>query len=162
MSENDKKQPVKGVTPKNDKTPLKRKKTTKTDTIKKEKEKEQLRTVIAKNKMVDAMQKSLGIITDSAKKAGVSRSQHYEWMNTDPEYMKRINEVAEMAKDFVESQLHDQIREGSTTATIFYMKCKMRDRGYIEKLDVDLKTNKPDLSDMTTEEIREHLSKKNE
>ena len=57
----------------------------------------------------------------------------------------------------VESQLHDQIRDGNTTATIFYMKCKMRSRGYVERQDVNLQTNRPDLSALTTDEIREHL-----
>lgn len=158
MAQKDKKQSTNVVVPKTKKNAPQRIKTTKPDTIKKETE--QQRTTNGKNLMVDAMQQALGIVTTASKIAGVSRSQHYEWINNDPEYMQRINDVAEMAKDFVESQLFAQIKEGSTTATIFYMKCKMRERGYIEKVDVDMSVNRPDLSDMTTEEIRRYMIEK--
>ena len=158
MAQTKKKEPVKGNTPKTKKNAPQRIKTTKPDTIKKETE--QQRTTNGKNLMVDAMQKALGIVSTASKIAGVSRSQHYEWINNDPEYMQRINDVAEMAKDFVESKLFEQIKDGSTTATIFYMKCKMRERGYIEKVDVDMSVNRPDLSDMTTDEIRKYLTEK--
>ena len=131
-------------------------KRTKTDTIKKEQE----RTTIAKQRMVDAMQSSLGIVTTACQVAEVSRSQHYEWMQTDPEYANKIKAVTEMCHDFVESSLFQQIKDGSTTATIFYMKCRMRERGYIEKMDVDLTTGRPDMSQLSTDEIREHLAKK--
>lgn len=158
MAQKDENKPIKAKTPRNKKAPANRKKTTKPDTLKKETE--QQRTKTGKIAMIDAMERSLGIVTTASKLCGVSRSQHYEWMQNDPQYMRNINEVAEMAKDFVESQLYDQIKNGSTTATIFYMKCKMRERGYMEKLDVDLNTNRPDLSDMTTEEIRLYLDQK--
>ena len=35
----------------------------------------------------------------------------------------------------------------------------MRDRGYIEKTDVTVKSGTPDLSDMSTEEIKKYLNK---
>ena len=158
MAQTNEKEPVNGNTPKTKKNAPQRIKTTKPDTLKKETE--QQRTTNGKNLMVDAMQQALGIVTTASKIASVSRSQHYEWINNDPEYMRRINDVSEMAKDFVESQLFAQIKEGSTTATIFYMKCKMRERGYIEKVDVDMSVNRPDLSDMTTEEIRRYMIEK--
>jgi hypothetical protein len=131
-------------------------KRTKPDTIKKEQE----RTTASKQRMIDAMQTSLGVVTTACQVAEVSRSQHYDWMQTDPEYANKIKEVTEMCHDFVESSLFKQIKDGSTTATIFYMKCRMRERGYIEKMDVDLNTNRPDMSGLTTDEIREHLAKK--
>lgn len=127
---------------------------TKTDTVKKE----QQRTVTKKQAMIDALTVSLGVVTTASRNADVSTTQHYKWMQDDPEYRKKVEEVAEVAKDFVESQLYSQIQDGSTTATIFYMKCKMRDRGYIEKQDIDLSLNRPDLSDLSTEEIRQHLN----
>ncbi|MGI9556069.1 MAG: hypothetical protein ACR2M9_04335, partial [Cyanophyceae cyanobacterium] len=85
-------------------------------------------------------------------------STHYSWYNNDQEYRQKVNEVIEVAHDFVESQLYNQIKDGNTTATIFYMKCKMRERGYIEKQEINLNTKRPDLSGMTTDEIRKHLN----
>ena len=121
-----------------------KKKPTKTDTLKKA--------------MCDALKQSLGIVTTAIQKVGIHRSTHYDWYNNDQEYRKRVNEVSDVAHDFVESQLYNQIKDGNTTATIFYMKCKMRERGYIEKQEINLNTKRPDLSAMTTEEIRKHLN----
>ena len=119
------------------------KKPTKSDTLKKA--------------MIEAMQKSLGIVTTATKTVGIHRATHYDWINNDPEYLRSVNEIKEMAHDFVESQLYNQIKEGNTTATIFYMKCKMRERGYIEKHEISVESKRPDLSGMTTDEIRKNL-----
>lgn len=108
--------------------------------------------------MIDALGKSLGIVSTACKTVGINRSTHYDWLKNDPDYAEQVYDVAEQAHDFVESQLYEQIQDGNTTATIFYMKCKMRSRGYVEKQDVNLNTNRPDLSGLTTEEIREHLN----
>ena len=115
------------------------------------------KTNTLKKAMIDALIKSLGIVSTACKTVGINRSTHYDWFNNDEHYAEQVNDVAEQAHDFVESQLHDQIRDGNTTATIFYMKCKMRSRGYVERQDVNLQTNRPDLSALTTDEIREHL-----
>jgi hypothetical protein len=59
-----------------------------------------------------------------------------------------------VALDFAESSLHKQIRNGSTPATIFFLKCKGRGRGYIEKQEIDFNNNSaPDLSDLSTDEL---------
>ncbi len=107
--------------------------------------------------MIEALIASLGIISTACSAVGINRSTHYEWIKTDDHYAEQVIDIAEHAHDMVESQLHDQIKDGNTTATIFYMKCKMRSRGYVERQDVNLQTNRPDFSDLTTDEIREHL-----
>ena len=40
--------------------------------------------------------------------------------------------------DFAESQLHNQIKSGNTSATIFYLKTKGKKRGYVEKSELDI------------------------
>jgi len=124
------------------------KKPTKTNTIK-------------KKAMIEALTKSLGIVSTACSSVGINRSTHYDWLKSDPDYHEQCNAVSEQAHDFVESQLFNQIQDGNTTATIFYMKCKMRSRGYVEKQDVNLNTNRPDLSSLSTDEIREHLNNAN-
>ncbi len=65
--------------------------------------------------------------------------------NTVRNYIKRYPEVAQAAKDAkdatidaVELKLYDNIMRGDTTAAIFYLKTQARDRGYIERIDLNV------------------------
>lgn len=86
--------------------------------------------------LLDALEKSLGIVTTACKKAGLNRSTYYEYMANDPEFVKQVKDIENIVKDFVESQLHKQIKEGNHVSTIFYLKTKGRDRGYQESVQV--------------------------
>jgi hypothetical protein len=57
-----------------------------------------------------------------------------------------------------ESQLHKQMKDGSTSATIFYLKTKGRKRGYIERQEFAIDTARPDLSQLSIDEIKGLLS----
>lgn len=89
-----------------------------------------------KSAMVDALHKSLGIVTSACRIVGISRETHYRWLSEDPEYKKAVEDISEVALDFAESQLHKQIQEGEVTSTIFYLKTKGKNRGYIERSEV--------------------------
>ena len=90
-----------------------------------------------KKAMIQALEKSLGVVTSACKSVGINRSTHYEWMKTDEEYKKEVEDVENVALDFAESQLHKQIKEGNTAGTIFYLKTKGKKRGYIEKSEIE-------------------------
>ena len=89
-----------------------------------------------KKAMLDALEKSLGVVTSACKSVGVGRTTHYLWMDTDPEYKAAVEELSGVAIDFAESQLHKQIKEGNSTATIFFLKTKGKHRGYIERQEI--------------------------
>jgi len=93
-----------------------------------------------KQAMLDALEKSLGIVTTAAKMVGITRITHYIWMQNDHEYKKAVDELQDMVLDFAESQLHKQIKEGNTTATIFYLKTKGKKRDYIERTEIKHET----------------------
>ena len=95
-----------------------------------------------KRAMLDALEKSLGVVTAACKAVGIGRTTHYLWMDTDPEYKAAVEELSDVAIDFAESQLHKQIKEGNSTATIFFLKTKGKKRGYVERQEVDLNTGK--------------------
>jgi len=84
----------------------------------------------------------LGVVTTACKKVGVSRTTFYEYYNTDEKFKKDIDELEAVALDFAESQLHSQIKNGSTAATIFYLKTKGKKRGYVERQELDVSTGK--------------------
>jgi hypothetical protein len=51
-------------------------------------------------------------------------------------FKKEVDDIQNVALDFAESQLHKQIQEGNTTATIFLLKTKGKKRGYIERQEI--------------------------
>lgn len=87
--------------------------------------------------MIKALYENLGVVAPACKDVKISRQTHYRWMREDEEYKERVEEVGEEAIDFAESCLYKQIKEGNTTATIFYLKTKAKHRGYIEKTEVE-------------------------
>jgi len=94
-------------------------------------------TNILKKAMIEALEKSLGVVTTAAKAVGIDRSTHYDWYNNDPEYRAAVDSISDIALDFAESQLHKQIQEGEVSSTIFYLKTKGKKRGYVERTEVE-------------------------
>lgn len=90
-----------------------------------------------KKAIIEALESSLGVITTACKKVGVGRTTFYGWLEDDLEFKESVNDIQNIALDFVESQLFKQIKESNTTATIFYLKTKGKKRGYIERIEQD-------------------------
>lgn len=99
----------------------------------KHKDKEQLRITQNKKRLLTALQETLGVVTTACEKAKIARKTYYNYYNDDPEFRKEVDSIGDMAVDIAESQLHKQIKEGNTTATIFFLKTKGKHRGYVEK-----------------------------
>jgi hypothetical protein len=95
-----------------------------------------------KKAMLDALEKSLGVVTSACKTVGIGRTTHYLWLQEDKEYKAAVEELSDVAIDFAESQLHKQIKEGNSTATIFFLKTKGKKRGYVERQEVDVSSGK--------------------
>lgn len=91
---------------------------------------------IKKRAMLDALEKSLGIVTSACKSVGISRETHYRWMREDEKYKESVDDLANVALDFAESQLHQQIKSGNPSSTIFYLKTKGKKRGYVERQEI--------------------------
>ena len=89
-----------------------------------------------KKAMVKALEKSLGIVTIAAKTIDLERCTHYQWIKEDPEYAEAVAGISEMAIDFAESKLHKQITDGVPSSTMFYLKCKGKHRGYVERQEI--------------------------
>ena len=96
---------------------------------------------IKKETILQALENSLGVVTIACKQADVPRSTYYKWLKEDEEFAKDVKEIENIALDFAESQLHTQIKDGSTPATIFYLKTKGKKRGYVERNELDLTTD---------------------
>lgn len=104
---------------------------TKRDTIKRNS------TEVQKVAMIEALTKSLGIVTTACKQVNISRETHYRWMQEDTTYKTAVEDISDIALDFAESKLHGLIDKGDTSANIFYLKTKGKKRGYIEKSEIE-------------------------
>ena len=89
-----------------------------------------------KKALLDALEKSLGVVTTACKKVSINRSTFYKYLKEDQEFAKQVKDIENIALDFAESQLHKQISEGNTTATIFLLKTKGKSRGYVERSEI--------------------------
>jgi hypothetical protein len=90
---------------------------------------------ILKKATLEALELSLGVVTSAVKQVGIARSTFYEWMK-DNEFKSKVDDIQNIALDFAESQLHKQIKDGNTSATIFYLKTKGKKRGYVERQEI--------------------------
>jgi len=93
---------------------------------------------IKKEAVLEALEKSLGIVTTAVKSVGIARSTFYKWINEDEDFAQKVKDIDNITLDFAESKLHEQINDNNTSATIFYLKTKGKKRGYIEKSELDL------------------------
>ena len=98
------------------------------------------KTDILKESLLEALEKSLGVATSACKSVGCSRETFYRYCKEDEEFKKNVEDISNIALDFAESQLHKQIMDGNTTATIFYLKTKGKNRGYIERSEIHQET----------------------
>jgi len=112
--------------------------------------------VTLKKAMLEALEKSLGIVTTAAKSAGIERNTHYVWMREDEAYKEAVEGISDMAIDFAESQLN-QLMQGAKhqvvtnkgdiveikdapnpSSIIFFLKTKGKKRGYIERTEIEV------------------------
>ena len=89
-----------------------------------------------KKGLLDALEKSLGVVTTACKQVGIGRTTFYNYYNEDIDFAKKVDDIENVALDFAESQLHKQIQEGSTAATIFLLKTRGKKRGYVERQEI--------------------------
>ena len=119
-------------------------------------------TAQKKKQLLEALRNSLGIVTKAVEEAGIPRRLYYDWMAKDPKFKAEVESLQDVAVDFAESSLMKQIRNGDTTATIFYLKTKGKKRGYIERQEVDAKTEQTIKVVVSDPEIAEEIDRLND
>lgn len=94
-----------------------------------------------KEMIIEALQRSLGIVTPACKEVGISRETFYKWCREDEEFKRKVDDIDEITLDFAENQLLKKIKEGSERSIMFYMKYKARKRGYTDELNINANVN---------------------
>ena len=90
-----------------------------------------------KEDLLQALEKALGVVSTACKKVGIGRATFYRWLKEDKDFSKEVQAIQDVALDFAESKLFEQIQDGSTAATIFYLKTKGKRRGYVERQELE-------------------------
>lgn len=91
-----------------------------------------------KKAFLEAYEKTLGNITAACKSSGVSRQTFYNWRAEDQEFATEISHLNESTLDIAESVLKEvMIKEKNITAVIFFLKTKGKERGYVERAEVE-------------------------
>jgi len=93
--------------------------------------------------MVQALTKSLGVVKMACESVGISRQTHYNWIKEDEAYKQACHNLPEVVLDFAEHHLHKLIKEGNPAATIFFLKTKGKQRGYVERQEIEVAEKKP-------------------
>lgn len=96
---------------------------------------------LQKKILLEALEKTLGVVSPACRQVGIDRGKYYVWYNTDPKFREQVESLQNVALDFAESQLHKQIGEGTPASTIFYLKTKGKQRGYVERQEVEVSGN---------------------
>lgn len=72
---------------------------------------EQNRTKINKERMLKALEASLGVTTTALKKAELSRTNYYKWLKEDEEFAAKVAEIENIQKDFVKSKFLEAVSD---------------------------------------------------
>lgn len=90
-------------------------------------------TAKRKESCLAALKASGGIVGTALEKAGVPRRTFYNWREADADFSAAVDDIKEYQVDYVESKLMRLINDGDTTATIFYLKCMGKARGWSDR-----------------------------
>ncbi len=92
---------------------------------------------LKKEEFLEVLRMKLGIISTALKQVNITRWYYDRWIKEDLDFKEKVENITETTLDFVESKLFDLINRGDKTAIIFYLKCKGKDRGYIERQSIE-------------------------
>ena len=102
---------------------------------------EQNRTKINKERLLKALEKSLGVVTTALKACELSRTNYYKWLKEDEEFAEKVQEVEGIAKDFIKSKYYECIKDKVPSVVLHGAKTQL---GWNETNNVDITSgNKP-------------------
>ena len=96
---------------------------------------EQNRTQINKDRMLKALESSLGVITTALKATDLSRTNFYKWLQEDEEFAKAVSEVQNIENDFIKSKYYECVKDKVPSVVIHAAKSRL---GWNEKPQLDI------------------------
>ena len=96
---------------------------------------EQNRTKINKERLLKALESSLGVITTALKATDLSRTNFYKWLKEDAEFAAKVEEIENIQKDFIKSKYYECVKDKVPSVVIHAAKTRL---GWNETNKVDL------------------------
>jgi len=96
---------------------------------------EQNRTQINKDRILKALESSLGVITTALKATDLSRTNFYKWLQEDEDFAKAVSEVQNIENDFIKSKYYECVKDKVPAVVIHAAKTRL---GWNETNKVDL------------------------
>jgi hypothetical protein len=93
-----------------------------------------------KRKMVEAMAKSLGIVTTACQEVGINRITHSRWYKEDLDYKEAIDDLEVRKEDVIEKAFLSLVIDKNPQAVIHAVKTKLKHRGYGEDIKQTIET----------------------
>jgi|TARA_R100000808_G_scaffold22497_2_gene48954 hypothetical protein len=96
---------------------------------------EQNRTQINKKRMLQALEKSLGVVTTALKTTELSRTNYYKWLKEDEQFAKDVADIQNIANDFIKSKYYECVKDKVPSVVLHAAKTQL---GWNEtnKLDI--------------------------
>ncbi|MCF6100355.1 hypothetical protein [Mesorhizobium muleiense] len=111
-------------------------------------------------RVTEALQRSAGLMTVTAKRLRCARSTLYEFCAAHPELAEVRRAVDAEIGDLAESQLINGIRRGDMRAVTYYLSHKCKDRGYVFRQEVSGPNNGPVEVDVNAADARQVLAER--
>ena len=105
-----------------------------------------------KKDILKALKNTMGNVSLSCEKVGISRFAFYKWRDEDPEFDREVEEINERTLDFVESKLMQGIQDGNARMIIFFLSTKGRGRGYGQAKEAGGEKSTGVMLNITTDE----------
>ena len=96
---------------------------------------EQNRTKINKERLLKALESSLGVITTALKATDLSRTNFYKWLKEDEEFAAQVEEIENIQQDFIKSKYYECVKDKVPSVVIHAAKTRL---GWNETNRVDI------------------------
>ena len=86
---------------------------------------EQNRTRINKDRLLKALENSLGVVTTALKTTDLSRTNFYKWMKEDEEFAQKVADIQNIAEDFIKSKYYECVKDKVPSVVIHAAKTRL-------------------------------------
>jgi len=118
-----------------------------------------VKNVVKKENFLINLLECRGIIAEACRRTGVSYTWYRNHLRDDLHFAQAVNDVQEMAVDYVEGKLLENIAKGYEASIFYFLNNRARHRGYAMPTVVRGGGKNSDLEGKTDEELIQELKR---